>query len=103
MKDVDGISRHNDPLIHRYIVQANHTRTDDMAIRLFSYSCDLFFTCFNTYCGTSSTNPSAPTTSNIYPRYILFIISLFVSRLTLFYIYLVLLKLNQSLLIYFFY
>ena len=33
IKDVDRLSHHIDPLIHRYLIQTNYMRTDDMTIR----------------------------------------------------------------------
>ena len=38
MKDVDGLSRHIDILIHRYFTQASRMRLADIAQRLFAYS-----------------------------------------------------------------
>ena len=47
MKDVDGLSRHIDILIHRYFTQASRMRLADIAQRLFAYSFDSFISCFN--------------------------------------------------------
>ena len=47
MKDVDGLSRHINALIHRYLTQAARMRADDVAQRPFVYSYDAFNTCSN--------------------------------------------------------
>ena len=44
MKDVDGLSRHIDILIHGFLTQANRMRVNDIALRSFAYSYDLFNT-----------------------------------------------------------
>ena len=67
MKDVDGISYHIDHLIHRYLFQVNHMRTNDIAICQFAYSYDLFPTCSNPRRVTTSTNLAASLSSFIFP------------------------------------
>ena len=42
MEDVDGLSQHIDPLIHRYLVQAYTIRAADTAQRPFAYFHDTF-------------------------------------------------------------
>ena len=44
MKDVDGLSRHIDILIHCHLTQAARMRADDVAQRPSVYSCDTFNT-----------------------------------------------------------
>ena len=43
MKGVDGVCRHIDPLIHRYLVDVAAMRSDDMALRPFAYTLMFFF------------------------------------------------------------
>ena len=64
MKDVDGLSRHIDVLIHRYLTQAARIRVDDVAERPFIYSYDAFNACSNPRRVTKTdvtivTNPSS--------------------------------------------
>ena len=47
MKDVDGLSRHIDVLIHRYLAQACSMRLVEIAKRPFAYSFDSFISCSN--------------------------------------------------------
>ena len=47
MKDVDGLSRHIDILIHRYLTQASRMRLADIAQRPFTYSFDFFISYSN--------------------------------------------------------
>ena len=47
MKDVNGLSRNIDPLIHRYIVQAYTMRAADTTQRPFAYCHDTFTSCSN--------------------------------------------------------
>ena len=47
MKDVDGLSRHIDVLIYRYLTQARSMHLVDIAKRPFSYSFDSFISCSN--------------------------------------------------------
>ena len=42
MKDIDGVRRHIDPLIHRYLVDAAAMSSNDIALRLFAYNFDVF-------------------------------------------------------------
>ena len=42
MQDVDGICRHIDPLINRYLVDAAAMRSDDMDLRPFTYNLYIF-------------------------------------------------------------
>ena len=42
MKGVDGVCRHIDPLIHRYLVDVAAMRSDDMALRSFAYTLMFF-------------------------------------------------------------
>ena len=46
-KGVDGVCRHIDPLIHRYLVDAAAMRSDDMALRPFAYTLMFFSQCAN--------------------------------------------------------
>ena len=43
MKDVDGVCRHIDPLIHRYLVDAAVLHSADKILRPFAYDFDVFF------------------------------------------------------------
>ena len=45
IKDVDGLSRNIDILIHRYLAQVSSIRLADIALRLFAYRFDSFITC----------------------------------------------------------
>ena len=56
MKDVDGLSRHIDILIHCHLTQAARMRADDVAQRPSVYSYNTFNTC---------SNPRRITTSNV--------------------------------------
>ena len=47
MKDVDGLSRHIDPLIHRYLVQTYIMRAADTTQQPFAYCHDTFASCSN--------------------------------------------------------
>ena len=47
MKDVDGVCRHIDPLIHRYLVDANVMRSNDEMLRPFAYNFNVFSQCSN--------------------------------------------------------
>ena len=47
MKDVDGVCRHIDPLIHRYLVDANVMRCNDEMLRPFAYNFNVFSQCSN--------------------------------------------------------
>ena len=47
MKDVDGLSRHIDIPIHRYLTQASSMHFADIAKRPFAYSLDSFIFCSN--------------------------------------------------------
>ena len=42
MKDIDGVRRHIDPLIHRYLVDAAAMSSNDIALRRFAYNFDVF-------------------------------------------------------------
>jgi len=42
MKDGDGVCRHIDPLIHRYLVDATTMRSKDVLLRPFAYNFDIF-------------------------------------------------------------
>ena len=42
MKDMDGLSRHIDPLIHRYLIQTYTMRAKNTTQRLFVYCHDNF-------------------------------------------------------------
>ena len=46
VKDVDGVCRHIDPLIHRYLVDAEAMRSDDIDLRPFAYNFDVFFSMY---------------------------------------------------------
>ena len=56
MKHVDGLSRHIDVLIHRYLTQVARMRAGTVAQRSFVCSYDVFNTC---------SNPRRITTSNV--------------------------------------
>ena len=43
MKDVDGVCRHIDLLIHRYLVDVADTHSDDIMLRPFVYNFDVCF------------------------------------------------------------
>ena len=47
MKDVDGICRHIDPLIHRYLNDAATMRSTDIRLRPFAYNFDVISSCSN--------------------------------------------------------
>ena len=47
MEDVDGISRYIDPLVHQYTIIASRLHTEDVSIRPFAYSVDVFHHCNN--------------------------------------------------------
>ena len=47
MKNMDGLSRHINPLIHRYLVQAYIIRAKDAIQRPFTYCHDNFTSCSN--------------------------------------------------------
>ena len=47
MKDIDGLSRHIDILIHRYLTQARGMRLVDIANQQFAYSVDSFISFSN--------------------------------------------------------
>ena len=47
MKDVDGVCRHIDPLIHRYLVGAAVLHSADKILRPFAYNYDVFSRCSN--------------------------------------------------------
>ena len=42
MKDDDGVYRHIDPLIHRYLVEVYTMRSNDICLRPFFYNFDIF-------------------------------------------------------------
>ena len=63
MKDMDGLSRHIDVFIHRYLTQANRIRVNDIALRSFAYSCDSFITCANP-CRINTSNITIATESS---------------------------------------
>ena len=85
MKDVDGLSRHIDVLIHRYLTQARSVRLADIVKRPIAYSFGSFI---------SYSNPRRVTTSKItitteifstLPRFQLFIILHFTLLPSLFF------------------
>ena len=47
MKDVDGVCRHIDPLIHCYLVDAAVLHSADKMLRPFAYKFDVFSRCSN--------------------------------------------------------
>ena len=47
MKDVDGVCRRIDPLIHRYLVDATVMRSKDIMLRPFAYNFNIFSNFFN--------------------------------------------------------
>ena len=67
IKDVDGLSRHIDVLIHRYLIQTRGMRLVDIAKRPFSYSFDSFVSCSNarrvTVSGSTITTEASSTLS----------------------------------------
>ena len=42
MKDVDGICRHIEPLIHHYLFAATTMRSKEIMLRHFAYNFDIF-------------------------------------------------------------
>ena len=47
MKYVDSISRYVDPLVYQYIITTSRLYTEDVTIRPFAYSFDVFIRCNN--------------------------------------------------------
>ena len=47
MKDVDGICRNIDPLIHRYFIEAATMCSTNIRLRPFAYNFDIFSSCSN--------------------------------------------------------
>ena len=47
IKNVDGVYRHIDPLIHRYLVDAATMRSGDIKLRPVAYNFDVFSQCAN--------------------------------------------------------
>ena len=73
MKDVDGLGRYIDVLIHRYLTQACGMRLIDIAKRPFAYSFDSFITCSNLRRFSSSDSTITTEASSILPHFQLFI------------------------------
>ena len=74
MKDVDGLSRHIDVLVHRYLIQAHGMRLVDISKRPFAYSFDSFISYSNPhYVTVSDSTFTTEATSNL-PHFQLFII-----------------------------
>ena len=75
MQDVDGVSRYIDPLVHQYTITASRLRTEEVTIRPFASSFDVFHHCNNTCHVTASdalsisitiaSSPSIPTIYHI--------------------------------------
>ena len=66
MKDVDGICRHIDPLIHRYLNNAATMRSTDIGLRLFVYNFDVFSSCSNPrHVSVADTSSACTTVSTI--------------------------------------
>ena len=54
MKDIDGLSRHIDIIIHHYLTQSSIMRLADIALRLFTYGFGSFISCSNSRRVTTS-------------------------------------------------
>ena len=67
MQDVDGVSRYIDPLLHQYIITASRLHTEDVIIRPFSYSFDVFIRCNNPRHVTASNALSVSITKSSIP------------------------------------
>ena len=49
IKDVDGVCRHIDPHIHRYLVGATAIHSKEILLRPFDFNFDVFLTCSNSH------------------------------------------------------
>ena len=74
MKDIDGLSRHIDVHIHRYLIQAHGLRLVDIAKRPFANSFDSFIFCSNPRRATVSDNTITTEATSTLPHFQLFII-----------------------------
>ena len=74
MKDVDGLSRLIDVLIHHYLTQARSMRLADIAKRPFAYSFGSFISCSNPRRVTASEITITTEKSSTLPHFQLFII-----------------------------
>ena len=73
MKDVDGLSRHINVLIHRYLIQASCMHLGDRTTRPFAYSFDSFVACSNPRHVTISGTTISTAVSSPLPHFQLFI------------------------------
>ena len=78
MKDVDRLSRYIGILIHRYLVQINHMRANDIVLRLSTYFYDTFDSCSNPCRVTVSDTTIVTKDLPLFLRYILFIVLLLI-------------------------
>ena len=85
MKDVDGLSRHIDVLIYRYLTQARSMHLVDIAKRPFSYSFDSFISCSNPRRVTASNSTITTETYSPLPHFQLFSIFHFILHPYLFF------------------
>ena len=67
MQDVDGVSRHIDPLVYRYTITTSSLYAEDVTERLFAYSFDVFYRCNNPRNVTASDALSISITISINP------------------------------------
>ena len=67
MQDVDGVSRHTDPLVYRYTITTSSLYAEDVTERLFAYSFDVFYRCNNPRNVTASDALSISITISINP------------------------------------
>ena len=82
MKDVDGVCRHIDPLIRRYLVDAAAMRSDDIALRIFAYNFDVFLNVLTLVMFHIMMVSLIPSLSLLFPLFQYFIITQFGSHLT---------------------
>ena len=66
MKDVDGIFRHIDPLMNRYLIEAPAMPSTDIRLRPFAYNFDVFSSCSNSrHVSVADTSSAHKTVSTI--------------------------------------
>ena len=82
MKDVDGVCRHIDPLIHRYLVDAAAMRSDDMDLRPFTYNLYIFLNVLTLVIFHTMMLSLIPSLSLLFSLLQYFIIAQFGSHLT---------------------
>ena len=73
MKDIDGLSRHIDVLIHRYLIQASCMYIVDRTTRPFAYTFDSSVACSNPRRVTTSDTTIFTAVSSPLPLFQLFI------------------------------